>query len=60
MKNFSYLSLVLEEKAEFDKHKWIESEKAGRDIGVHAARMSWERHHRQKWLDKRVRDIMGK
>lgn len=37
------------------KHKWIESEKAGRDLGESAIRF-WVRHHwkgflRQKWLE---------
>jgi len=30
-------------------HKWIESEKAGRDIGFNAAWVSWVVKHRSRW-----------
>tara|TARA_R110001592_G_scaffold349186_1_gene643995 strand:+ start:297 stop:506 length:210 start_codon:yes stop_codon:yes gene_type:complete len=31
------------------KHKWIESEKAGRDVGFNVALVDWIRHHRETW-----------
>ena len=33
------------------KHKWVESEKAGRDVGFDFALHSWIRKHRQPWRD---------
>ena len=37
------------ERAELLKHKWLESEKAGHDIGFEAALVSWVVHHRAQW-----------
>jgi hypothetical protein len=37
------------EKEEILRHKWIESEKAGRDIGFEAALTHWIVHHRPGW-----------
>jgi hypothetical protein len=37
------------EYEEIMKHKWIESEKAGRDIGLDSALMGWVIKHRSKW-----------
>jgi hypothetical protein len=37
------------EKAEILRHKWIESEKAGRDIGFEVALIDWSVHHRTAW-----------
>jgi len=37
------------------KHKWIESEKAGRDIGFDWALTDWNVKHRSKWLKGRQR-----
>jgi hypothetical protein len=39
----------LAEKEEILKHKWIESEKAGRDIGFEAALVDWITKHRSGW-----------
>ena len=36
----------LAEREEILKHKWNESEKAGRDIGFEVALVSWIPHHR--------------
>jgi hypothetical protein len=38
------------EKQEIDKLKWIESEKAGRDIGRNKAVFLWTKNHRTQWL----------
>jgi hypothetical protein len=35
---------------EISRHKWLESEKAGRDIGYHLARTDWMVRHYPKWL----------
>ena len=42
----------LEEREEILKHKWLESEKAGKDIGFEKALLSWVCHHRDKWRNK--------
>lgn len=36
---------------EINKHKWIESEKAGRDIGIRSARTDWLINHWKSFLD---------
>ena len=42
----------IEERNEILKHKWIESEKAGHDIGFEKALLSWVCNHREKWRNK--------
>jgi hypothetical protein len=37
------------EREEILKHKWIESEKAGRDIGFERALTDWIIKHRSQW-----------
>ncbi len=37
------------EREEILRHKWIESEKAGRDIGFEHALTDWIVKHRTKW-----------
>jgi len=37
------------EKEEILRHKWIESEKAGHDIGFERALVDWITHHRAAW-----------
>lgn len=37
------------EREEILKHKWIESEKAGHDIGFERALTDWIVNHRAKW-----------
>jgi hypothetical protein len=51
----------LQEREEILKHKWIESEKVGRDIGFERALLDWIRNHRDKWRDsrKQVRQSRG-
>lgn len=44
----------LAERDEILRHKWIESEKAGRDIGFERALLDWIRKHRQNWRSARV------
>ena len=42
------------ERGEILKHKWIESEKAGFDIGFERALTDWIINHRAKWRRNRV------
>jgi len=42
----------IEERNEILKHKWLESEKAGQDIGFEKALLSWVCYHRDKWRNK--------
>ena len=42
------------EREEIIRHKWFESEKAGRDIGFDAALASWVVHHRARWRRQRA------
>jgi len=49
-------SLYREFQAERDeilRHKWIESEKEGRDIGFERALTDWIVKHRSKWRKSR-------
>ena len=39
----------LAEREEILKHKWIESEKAGHDIGFERALLDWIVKHRSSW-----------
>ena len=39
----------LAEREEILKHKWLESEKAGKDIGFERALLDWIRQHRDGW-----------
>lgn len=41
------------EREEIMRHKWIESEKLGRDIGFERALVDWIKNHREKWRDAR-------
>ena len=43
----------LAEREEILKHKWIESEKAGKDIGFERAVLDWIRTHRESWRKDR-------
>ena len=37
------------QKEEVLRHKWLESEKAGRDIGYDTALIGWVMRHKTKW-----------
>lgn len=43
----------LAEREEILRHKWLESEKAGRDIGFDQALLSWVICHRANWRNQR-------
>jgi hypothetical protein len=42
----------LKEREEILKHKWIESEKAGKDVGFEWALLDWNFNHRNGWRNK--------
>ena len=39
----------LEERGQILRHKWLESEKEGHDIGFERALLDWVTNHRKKW-----------
>lgn len=43
----------LAEREEILRHKWIESEKKGKDIGFERALLDWIRKHRENWRQTR-------
>ena len=49
--NSSVYQYYKRELNEILKHKWIESEKAGRDIGFDRALIDWISHHRTAWRE---------
>lgn len=53
IKNTSLYKEYLALKEEVNKHKWYESEKAGRDIGFSQALIDWTLKFKSKWIDKR-------
>ena len=46
----------LAERAEILKHKWIESEKAGKDIGFERALLDWIVKHRSNWRERQRKE----
>ena len=57
LKNSSLYREFMEEREEILKHKWIESEKAGRDIGFERALTDWIIKHRSKWRKSRQASV---
>jgi uncharacterized protein DUF4032 len=53
VKNSSLYREFQAEREEILKHKWIESEKAGHDIGFERALTDWIVRHRSKWRKAR-------
>ena len=53
LKNSSLYREFQAEREEILKHKWIESEKAGRDIGFEQALTDWIIKHRANWRKSR-------
>ena len=49
--------LFLDLKVEINKHKWIESEKEGRDIGFESALVDWMAKHRNGWSKEKYESI---
>ncbi len=53
VKNSTLYREFLAEREEIMRHKWIESEKAGHDIGFEHALTDWIVKHRTKWRKTR-------
>ena len=49
VKHSSLYQEFLAEREEILKHKWIESERLGHDIGFERALLDWIRKHRDSW-----------
>jgi hypothetical protein len=56
LKNSSLYKEFLAERAEILRHKWIESEKAGVDIGFDRALIDWTVRYRSAWYKQRQLD----
>ena len=56
VKNSVLYKEFLAEREEILKHKWIESEKAGKDIGFEKALLDWIVKHRSSWRDRRMKE----
>lgn len=55
-KNSVLYKEFLAEREEILKHKWIESEKAGSDIGFEKALLDWIVKHRSNWRARRMKE----
>ncbi len=55
--NSSLYKEFMEEREEILKHKWLESEKRGYDIGYSSALIDWIIKHRTKWREYRNNEI---
>ena len=60
VKNSVLYKEFLAEREEILKHKWIESEKAGTDIGFEKALLDWIVKHRSNWRDKRAKETKSR
>ena len=56
VKNSVLYKEFLAEREEILRHKWIESEKAGQDIGFEKALLDWIVRHRATWRERRRAD----
>jgi hypothetical protein len=59
VKNSSLYREFQAERDEILKHKWIESEKAGYDIGFERALTDWITKHRAKWRKSRQHTVVA-
>jgi hypothetical protein len=55
VRNSTLYREFLAEREEILRHKWIESEKAGYDIGFEKALLDWVMRHRGGWRQSRGR-----
>lgn len=53
VKQSSLYQEFLAEREEILRHKWIESERLGYDIGFERALLDWIRKHRESWRNAR-------
>ncbi len=59
VKQSSLYQEFLAEREEILKHKWIESERLGYDIGFERALLDWIRKHRESWRASRRQQHHG-
>ena len=59
LKNSTLYKEFQAERDEILKHKWIESEKVGYDIGFERALTDWNIKHRSKWRKSRQTQSNG-
>lgn len=55
MQSTNLYQKFMELKNEIEKHKWIESEKKGNDIGFEKALVEWVTKHRNGWVTHRFK-----
>ncbi|MBT3482929.1 MAG: DUF4032 domain-containing protein [Opitutales bacterium] len=53
LKSSTMYQEFLAEREEILRHKWLESEKAGKDVGFDRALIDWIRKHRSGWKASR-------
>ena len=53
LKNSSLYREFLAEREEILRHKWLESEKVGIDVGFEEALTGWMVKHRSQWRKRR-------
>jgi len=53
VKHSSLYQEFLAEREEILRHKWLESERLGYDIGFERALLDWIRKHRESWRSAR-------
>jgi hypothetical protein len=56
VKNSVLYKEFLAEREEILRHKWLESEKAGQDIGFEKALLDWIVKYRSAWREKRQKN----
>ena len=54
LKNSSLYREFLAEREEILRHKWLESEKVGIDVGFEEALTGWMVKHRSKWRKRQT------
>jgi len=59
VKQSSLYQEFLAEREEILKHKWLESERLGYDIGFERALLDWIRKHRESWRAARRQQQAG-
>ena len=59
VKQSSLYQEFLAEREEILKHKWLESERLGYDIGFERALLDWIRKHREGWRAARRQSLSG-
>jgi hypothetical protein len=57
VKNSALYKQFFAEREEILRHKWLESEKEGHDIGFEHALLDWIIKHRSAWREQRKRAI---